>query len=129
MLDAPLWRSDCSGSKVAGRILRLGVGFALILLDIGFLRPPALADDASVLIGRWLVPSREQRKSRMSPQCQQHADTDPQTVPESEIEIFSCNDPAFAPQKTRILEFVICMCCENGSTLCTSLSHSEFSTH
>ncbi|HKZ96416.1 MAG TPA: hypothetical protein VJ045_05505 [Hyphomicrobiaceae bacterium] len=58
------------------------------------------------MIGRWLVPSREQKKSRMSPQCKQHAETDVQTVPESEIEIFSCDDPAFAPQKTRILEFV-----------------------
>ena len=57
-------------------------------------------------MGRWLVPSREQKKSRMSPQCQQYAETDVQTVPESEIEIFSCDDPAFAPQKTRILEFV-----------------------
>ena len=57
-------------------------------------------------MGRWLVPSREQKKSRMSPQCQKYAETDVQTVPESEIEIFSCDDPAFAPQKTRILEFV-----------------------
>ena len=97
---------DYSGPKVAARILRLAVGLALILLDIGFPRSPALADDASALIGRWLVPSREQKKSRMSPQCQQYAETDVQTVPESEIEIFSCDDPAFAPQKTRILEFV-----------------------
>lgn len=57
-------------------------------------------------MGRWIVPSREQNKSRMSPQCQQYAETDVQTIPESEIEIFSCDDPAFAPQKTRILEFV-----------------------
>jgi hypothetical protein len=42
----------------------------------------------------------------MSPQCQQYAETDVQTVPDSEIEIFSCDDPAFAPQKARILEFV-----------------------
>jgi len=57
-------------------------------------------------MGRWLVPSGEQEKSRMSPQCQQYAETDVQTVPESEIEIFSCGDPAFASEKTRILEFV-----------------------
>jgi hypothetical protein len=52
------------------------------------------------------MPKYRQKKSRMSPQCQQYAETDVQTVPESEIEIFSCDDPAFAPQKTRILEFV-----------------------
>jgi len=99
-------RGDYSGPKSAARILRLAVGLALILLDVGFPRSPALADDASALTGHWIVPSREQKKSRMSPQCQQYAETDVQTVPESEIEIFSCDDPAFAPQKTRILEFV-----------------------
>ncbi len=93
-----------SGQKLAGRIL--AVGLALILVDIGVPRSPALADDASVLTGHWIVPSREQKKSRMSPQCQQYAETDLQTVPESEIEIFSCDDPAFAPEKARILEFV-----------------------
>ena len=95
-----------SGRKVAARIGRLAFGLALILVDIGFPRSPVLADDASALTGHWIVPSREQKKSRMSPQCQQYAETDVQTVPESEIEIFSCDDPAFAPQKTRILEFV-----------------------
>jgi hypothetical protein len=60
-----------------------------VLVAIGLPRSPALAeDDASALIGRWLVPSREQEKSRMSPQCQQYAETDVQTVPEGEIEIW-----------------------------------------
>ena len=99
-------RDDYSGPKVAARILQLAVGLALILLDLGFLRSLALADDASALTGHWIVPSREQKKSRMSPQCQQYAETEVQTVPESEIEIFSCDDPAFAALKTRILEFV-----------------------
>ena len=79
---------------------------AYLLIAIGLPHSRAIADDAGGLIGRWLVPSSEQKKSRMSPQCQQYAETDVQTVPESEIEIFSCDDPAFAPQKTRILEFV-----------------------
>jgi hypothetical protein len=77
-----------------------------LLVAISLAHSPALADDASALIGRWLVPSRDQEKSRMSPQCQQYAETDMQTVPKSEIEIFSCDDPAFAPEKTRIREFV-----------------------
>jgi hypothetical protein len=93
-------------ANVAARIRRLLVPLALILVAIGVPHSPTLADDASGLIGRWLVPSREQEKSRMSPQCQQYAETDVQTVPETEIEIFSCDDPAFAPQKTRVLEFV-----------------------
>ena len=93
-------------AKIAARIRRLVVGLVLILVAIGLPDSPPLADDASALTGRWLVPSHEQKKSRMSPQCQQYAETDVQTVPESEIEIFSCDDPAFAPQKTRILEFV-----------------------
>ena len=95
-----------SGRKVAARIRPLAVGLALLLVDMGFPRSPVLADDVSALTGHWIVPSREQKKSRMSPQCQQYAETDVQTVPESEIEIFRCDDPAFAPQKTRILEFV-----------------------
>ena len=81
-------RGDYSGPKSAARILRLAVGLALILLDVGFPRSPASADDASALTGHWIVPSREQKKSRMSSQCQQYAETDVQTVPESEIEIF-----------------------------------------
>jgi len=93
-------------AKTAARIRQLAVGLALILVAIGLPRSPALADDASGLMGRWLVPSGEQKKSRMSPPCQQYAATDVQTVPASEIEIFSCDDPAFAPEKTRILEFV-----------------------
>src|SRR6185437_11049606 len=67
-------------------VRRLTVGLVLILVAIGLPRSPALADDASALIGRWLVPSREQEKSRMSPQCQQYAETDVQPVPASELE-------------------------------------------
>jgi hypothetical protein len=80
----------------------------LLGLAIDLPRSPAIADDASALIGRWLVPSREQEKSKMSPHCQRYAETDVQTVPESEIEILSlsCDDPAFAAQKARILDFV-----------------------
>ena len=74
-------------------VRRLTVGLALILVAIGLPRSPALADDASGLMGRWRVPSGEQKKLRMSPQCQQYAETDVQTVPESEIEIFSCEIP------------------------------------
>jgi hypothetical protein len=78
----------------------------LILIAICLTHSPALTYDASALIGRWIVPSREQEKSRMSPQCQQYAETEVQTVPESELEIFFCDDSAFAPHKARILEFV-----------------------
>jgi hypothetical protein len=95
-----------SGPKVAARIRRLAIGLALILMAIDLPHSPALAEDASALMGRWLVPSREQKKARMSPQCQQYAEADVQTVPESEIEIFSCDDPAFAPEKKLIVEFV-----------------------
>ena len=56
-------------ANIAARLRLLAVGLALILLDIGFHRSPALADDASTLTGHWIVPSREQKKSRMSP-CQ-----------------------------------------------------------
>jgi hypothetical protein len=96
------------GSRANANIsaLRLVVSLALILVANGPARSPALADDATALIGRWLVPSREQEKSRMSRQCQQYAETEVQKIPESEIEIFLCDDPAFAPQKARILEFV-----------------------
>ena len=93
-------------ANIAARMRQLVVGLALVLIAIGLPHSPVLADDASALMGRWLVPSREQKKSRMSPHCQQYAETDVQTVPQSEIEIFSCDDPAFAPEKTRILEFV-----------------------
>ena len=93
-------------ANIAARMRQLVVGLALVLVAIGLPHSPVLADDASALMGRWLVPSREQKKSRMSPHCQQYAETDVQTVPQSEIEIFSCDDPAFAPEKTRILEFV-----------------------
>ena len=95
------------GRRMAAMPIRgLIVGLAPILVATGLFHSPALGDEASALMGRWLLPSREQKKSRMSPQCQQHAETDVQRVPESEIEIFSCDDPAFASEKTRILEFV-----------------------
>jgi hypothetical protein len=58
-----------SRANIAARIRRLAVGLALILVAIGLPRSPALADDASGLIGRWLVPSGEQKRSRMSPKC------------------------------------------------------------
>jgi hypothetical protein len=93
-------------ANVAAAIRRLVAALALILVAIDLAHSPALTDDAGALIGRWLVPRHEQKKSRMSPQCQKYAETDVQPVPASELEIFSCDDPAFAPQKTRILEFV-----------------------
>ena len=96
----------CLAANIVACIRRPVVGIALTLVATSLPDWPSLADDPSALMGRWLVPSREQEKSRMSPQCQQYAETDVQTVPESAIEIFSCDDPAFAPLKTRILEFV-----------------------
>ena len=97
-----------SGPKadIAARIRRLAIGLALILVAIGLPHSPVSAEDESELIGRWLVPSREQQKSRMSLHCQQYAETDVQTVPDAEIEIFACDNPTFATQKARILEFV-----------------------
>jgi hypothetical protein len=67
-----------ANANVAASIRRLVVPLALILVAIGLAHSPTLADDASALIGRWLVPSRAQEKSRMSPQCQQYAETDVQ---------------------------------------------------
>jgi hypothetical protein len=97
----------CSAPKanIAVLIRRLAIGLAFILV-VGPAHSPALAEDESALIGRWLVPTREQQKSRMSLHCQQYAETDVQTVPDAEIEIFACDNPTFAPQKARILEFV-----------------------
>ena len=96
----------CRAANIVACVRRPVVGIALTLVAISLPDWPSLAEDANALMGRWLVPSREQAKSRISPQCQQYAEADVQTIPESEIEIFSCDDPAFAPQKTRILEFV-----------------------
>jgi hypothetical protein len=98
VLQASAWSNsmcDYSLELVASRPAKVGDK----LISAGF-------HHTSALMGRWLVPNREQKKSRMSPQCQQYAETDVQRVPQSEVEIFSCDDPAFAPQKTRILEFV-----------------------
>jgi hypothetical protein len=64
-------KASAISELILPRIWRLAVGLALILVAIGFPRSPALADDTSGLMGRWLVPSGEQKKSRMSPQCQQ----------------------------------------------------------
>jgi hypothetical protein len=94
------------GRDIVASVRQLVVYLTLVLIVIDLPHSPALAEDASAFIGRWLVPSREQKKARMSPQCQQYAEADVQTVPESEIEIFSCDDPAFALEKTRILGFV-----------------------
>ena len=88
------------------RLLAGSTEVLLTLIALCLSHLPAFADDASALIGRWIVPSREQEQSRMSPQCQRYAETEVQTVPESEIEIFFCEDPAFAPHKARIIEFV-----------------------
>jgi hypothetical protein len=107
-MDAPTHLGPNIVQRCPAPVLPRGdwLSVSLILVAIGLPRSPALADDASALIGRWLVPSREQEKSKMSPHCQRYAETDVQTVPESEIEIFSCDDPAFAAQKARILDFV-----------------------
>ena len=79
----------------------------LLAAVVPCLRPTAsVADDAAALLGNWRVPPFEQQRMRMSDQCQGHADTDVQNVAESEVEVFSCDDPKFAAQKTRILEFV-----------------------
>ena len=102
----PALGNSLPNANIVARIRRPVVGIALTLVAISFPNWSSLADDSSALMGRWLVPSREQAKSRMSPQCQQYAEMDVQTVPESEIKIFSCDDPALAPLKTRILEFV-----------------------
>jgi hypothetical protein len=57
------------------RLLAGSAEVLLILIALCRSHSPALADDASALIGRWLVPSREQEKSRMSPQCLNWATT------------------------------------------------------
>ncbi len=84
--------------------------FPLLLLlaatVLGVQAAPSVADDAAALIGNWRVPPFEQKRLRMSDQCQRHADTDTQQVSASEVEVFSCDDPKFAADKTRILEYV-----------------------
>jgi hypothetical protein len=79
----------------------------LALAAIAFAVPAAsaLADDRA-LQGSWRVPPYEQERFRMSEQCQRHADTDVQSVAESEVEVFSCDDPKFAAEKERILAYV-----------------------
>jgi hypothetical protein len=78
----------------------------LVLAALGLPAAPSAADDASALLGNWRVPPYEQQRMRMSDQCQRSADTDVQNVAESEVEVFSCDDPKFAAEKARILEFV-----------------------
>jgi Uncharacterized protein conserved in bacteria (DUF2147) len=78
----------------------------LVLAALGLPAAPSAADDASALLGNWRVPPYEQQRMRMSDQCQRSADTDAQNVAESEVEVFSCDDPKFAAEKARILEFV-----------------------
>jgi hypothetical protein len=78
----------------------------LVLAALGLPAAPSAADDASALLGNWRVPPYEQQRMRMSDQCQRSADTDVQNVAESEVEVFACDDPKFAAEKTRILEFV-----------------------
>ena len=102
----PAFGNLLPNANIVARIRRPVVGIALTLVATSLPDWPSLADDPSALMGRWLVPSREQAKSRMSPHCQQYAEADVQTVPESEIEIFSCDDPAFAPQKTLIFRLL-----------------------
>ncbi len=79
---------------------------ALASIALSFAAPPSVAEDAAALIGNWRVPPFEQKRLRMSDQCQRHADTDTQQVAESEVEVFNCDDPKFAPEKARILEFI-----------------------
>jgi hypothetical protein len=79
---------------------------ALASLAIGLHVSPGAAGDADALLGRWRVPPFEQEAARMTEQCQRHAEADVHTVPESEVEVFSCDDPKFAAHKARILEYV-----------------------
>lgn len=79
---------------------------ALATAAIGLHVAQAAAQDATALMGSWRVPPFDQERGRMSPQCQRHADTEVQRVPEGAIEVFSCDDPKFAAQKARILEYV-----------------------
>jgi hypothetical protein len=79
---------------------------ALASVAIGFHALETVADDAAALMGSWRVPPFEQERARMSQQCQRHADTEVQTVAESAVEVFPCDDPKFAAHKARILEFV-----------------------
>ncbi len=75
------------------------------LLAIGFQASPSIADEAA-LVGNWRIPPYEQERYRMSEQCQRHADTDVQHVPEGVVEVFPCDDPKFAAEKARILAYV-----------------------
>ena len=72
-----------------------------MLAALGLPGAPSAADDASALLGNWRVPPYEQQRMRMSDQCQRSADTDVQNVAESEVEVFSCDDPKFAAEKAR----------------------------
>ncbi len=79
---------------------------ALAAFMLGAPAPGSAAEDASALIGNWRVPPFEQKRLRMSDQCQGHANTDTQQVAESQVEVFNCDDPKFAADKARILAFI-----------------------
>ncbi len=98
------WMSSPMHLEPRTRLLRALLALASIAMGLHV--SAAGADDASALLGRWRVPPYQQEKFRMSPQCQRHAETDVQAVAESEVEVFSCDDPKFAAHKARILEFV-----------------------
>lgn len=85
--------------------LPLAGALALALAVLALPSQHAVADDAA-FVGRWTVPSHEQQKFRMAPQCKQYSETDVQTVPDSEVEMFPCDDPAHAADKARIIAFV-----------------------
>ncbi len=82
------------------------LAISLFAVAAGLSTASAMAEDASALIGNWRVPGYEQERYRMSPQCQRHAEADVSQIGESEVEVFDCNDPKYAPVKQRILAYV-----------------------
>jgi hypothetical protein len=82
-------------------------GFLLMVLATSVAPlTPAHAADASELLGHWSVNPYRQETARMAPQCARITEVDSQTIPESELEIFNCDDPKYAPVKERILKFI-----------------------
>jgi hypothetical protein len=67
---------------------------------------PVSAADASEIIGHWRTSPFRQETARMAPQCARITDVDSQVIPESELDIFDCNDPKYAQVKERILTFI-----------------------
>lgn len=86
------------------RFLKALIPLASLLIAMPI--APPRAEEPSDLMGGWRVPPYKQERFRMSDQCQQHADTDVQTVSESSVEVFNCDDPNYAAEKARILEYV-----------------------